>query len=406
VKVSVSEWFNSSEYWYLLHASCRGLRAALSLPDPFPMPRFLVFLLILASVALAHAAVEQTDVYVSGENGYHTYRIPAVLRAQNGDLLAFCEGRKNGGGDAGDIDLLLKRSTDGGRTWSAQQVLWDDADNTCGNPCPVLDASTGTLWLLLTHNLGSNKEKAIVAGTVRGSRTVWLARSTDQGKTWTKPVEITSTTKDPSWTWYATGPGVGIQIKHGRHAGRLVIPCDYNYDEPGKKALKGSHAIFSDDHGKTWKLGGTIKPAMNECQVAELFDDRGTLLMDMRSYLGHAVRAQSRSTDGGETWSPAVEAPALVEPVCQASLIRHDAANLLLFSNPAHPKQRVNLTVRASADNAQTWREVAVLHAGPSAYSSLVELSATEAGCLYERGEKRPYEKITFARFSVAPAGP
>ncbi|MEY2880012.1 MAG: hypothetical protein RLZZ15_2392 [Verrucomicrobiota bacterium] len=347
--------------------------------------------------------LDQTDVFTAGRDGYHTYRIPSIIRAQSGTLLAFCEGRKNSGGDAGDIDLLLKRSTDGGRTWSAQQVLWDDADNTCGNPCPVLDATTGTIHLLLTHNLGTDREKDIVARTVRGSRTVWLARSTDHGATWTAPVDITATTKLPTWTWYATGPGIGIQIQHGPHAGRLVIPCDYNADNPAdpKKPLKGSHAIFSDDHGRTWQLGGTLAPGMNECQVAELFDARGTLLMDMRSYLGRSLRAQATSTDGGKTWTTPTDAPALIEPICQASLLRHDTAQLLLFSNPADKKQRVNLTVRASADNAQTWREVAVLHAGPAAYSSLVALSATEAGCLYERGEKRTYEKITFARFAV-----
>jgi sialidase-1 len=371
------------------------------------MARVLFFLLTLTRLVLARA-VEETDVFISGQDGYHTYRIPAAIRAKNGDLLAFCEGRKNGGGDAGNIDLLLKRSSDGGKTWSPQQILWDDADNTCGNPCPVLDEATGTLWLLLTHNLGSDKEKDIVARTIRGSRTVWVASSIDHGRTWTKPVEITATTKDPSWTWYATGPGIGIQIKHGPHAGRLVIPCDYNYNDPpdSKTSEHGSHVIFSDDHGKTWQLGGTIKPGMNECQVAELFDDEGTLLIDMRSYLGRAVRAESRSTDGGKTWSAPVDAPALIEPICQASLLRAEAAKLLLFSNPASAKMRENLTVRASADNAKTWRDVVVLHAGPAAYSSLVELSATEAGCLYERGEKRAYEKITFARFPIGTPAP
>ena len=121
--------------------------------------------------------------------------------------------------------------------------------------------------------------------------------------------------------------------------------------------------------------------------------------MDMRSYFGRSRRTHAWSTDGGRTWTAPQDAPQLVEPICQASIVRHEP-NLLLFSNPADPKTRVRLTVKASDDDAKTWRDVAVLHAGPSAYSNLISLSATDAGCLYERGEKRPYEKITFARFS------
>jgi sialidase-1 len=368
--------------------------------------------LFVTSALLAVAAVDKTDVFVSGEDGYHTYRIPAVVKAKTGALLAFCEGRKSAGGDSGNIDILLKRSTDGGRTWGAMQTVWDDADNTCGNPCPVLDESTGTLWLLLTHNLGTDHEREIAARTSKGTRTVWVASSTDHGATWTKPVEITSTTKDPSWTWYATGPGVGIQIKQGEHAGRLVIPCDHNYDDPDdatkKKQISGSHAIYSDDHGKTWKLSATIRPNMNECQVVELFDGRGTLLMDMRSKSGRNLRMESTSKDGGATWTAPFDSSGLIEPVCQASIVRHEAAKagergLLVFSNPA-AKTRVQLTVKASADDAKTWREVAVLHPGPSAYSSLVSLDAGTVGCFYENGEKKPYERITFARVALSSA--
>jgi sialidase-1 len=367
-----------------------------------PASLVLVAALWLNGTTTVATPVTQTDVFVSGQDGYHTYRIPAVIRAKDGALLAFCEGRKSAGGDSGDIDLLLKRSTDGGRTWGAQQVVWNDDANTCGNPCPVLDASTGTLWLLLTHNLGTDRERDIAARTAKGTRTVWVCHSSDHGATWTQPVEITATTKDPSWTWYATGPGVGIQLQSGPHAGRLVIPCDHNYNDPvEKKHLSGSHVIYSDDHGKSWQLGGTIRPRVNECQVVELRDGRGTLLMDMRSNSGRNVRAHATSTDGGATWSAPEDAPPLIEPVCQGSILRVQP-DLILFSNPA-AKTRTNLTVRASADDAKTWRDVAVLHAGPAAYSCLVDLGNHEAGCLYERGEKRAYERITFARFGLTP---
>lgn len=373
----------------------------LPFPVPPPILRCILVSLMLGATAFAAPALEQIDVFTSGEGGYHTYRIPAVIKAANGSLLAFCEGRRTGGGDSGNIDLLLKRSTDGGRTWSANQAVWDDADNTCGNPCPVLDETTGTLWLLLTHNLGTDRERDIAARTAKGTRTVWVTHSKDKGVTWAKPVDITASTKDPSWTWYATGPGIGIQIKHGPHQGRLVIPCDHNYEDPAeKKQLSGSHAIYSDDHGATWKLGAPIRPRVNECQVAELFDERGTLLMNMRSNQGRNLRAVATSSDGGETWTTPVDATALIEPVCQASLIRHDATRQLLFSNPA-AKTRVQLTVRTSSDDGRTWRDLVVLHAGPSAYSSLIALDGDQAGCLYERGEKRAYEKITFARFGV-----
>lgn len=362
-------------------------------------------LLFSQAFAGASAILEQIDVFVSGTDGYHTYRIPAIIRAQNGDLLAFCEGRKSAGGDSGNIDLLQKRSTDGGRTWSPSQVVWDDEGNTCGNPCPVLDASTGTLWLLLTHNLGTDRERDIAARKAKGTRTVWVAHSTDHGKTWSNPVEITATTKDPSWTWYATGPGVGIQLQSGPNAGRLVIPCDHNYDDPTEnKHLSGSHIIYSDDHGKSWKLGGIIRPRVNECQVVELRNAPGKLLMDMRSNHGRNVRAQATSADGGISWTGPSDAQPLVEPVCQASILRHESG-VLLFSNPA-AKTRVRLTVRTSRDEARTWDDGLLLHAGPSAYSCLISLAADEAACFYERGDKKPYEKITFARFSVAKAGP
>ena len=337
------------------------------------------------------ASLDEQPIFTAGEGGYHTYRIPSLIVTKQGTLLAFCEGRKNGRGDTGDIDLLLRRSRDGGKTWGKMQVVWDDGTNTCGNPCPVIDAATGTIWLLLTHNLGKDTEAEIVGGTSEGSRTVWISKSSDDGVTWSKPVDITKDVKSPEWTWYATGPGIGIQTK----SGRLVVPCD-SKSEKGK--VRESHVIYSDDHGTTWKLGGVVGPGCNESQVAEL--DDGTLLLNMRSYQANNRRLIATSKDGGVTFTKPVEDKTLIEPVCQASLIRVPGEkNTLLFNNPASTK-RENMTVRLSRDGGKTWPVSRLLYSGPAAYSCLAVLADGGIACLYERGEKSPYEKMTFARFS------
>lgn len=356
--------------------------------------RSLSALLLLAVPALVSAAEPvQTPVFVAGEGGYHTYRIPAVIVAPGGTVIALCEGRKAGRGDAGNIDLVQKRSTDGGKTWGELEVVWDDGGNTCGNPCPVVDAKTKTVWLLLTRNLGSDSEGMIVSGKSKESRSVWVTHSTDDGKTWAKPSEITKATKKPEWTWYATGPGVGIQLK----SGRLLIPCD-SKSNGGK--TRESHVIVSDDGGTTWKLGGVVGPECNECQAVELAD--GTVMLNMRCYTGRNRRLVALSKDGGETFTKPVDDKALVEPVCQASILRLPGdGGGILFSNPASLK-REKMTVRLSRDEGKTWESSRLLHAGPAAYSCLTVLPNGDIGCLYERGDKGAYETITFARFPRA----
>ena len=364
-------------------------------------------LILLLQTSFAQESEPYTkDLFIAGADGYKSYRIPALIRTKKGTLLAFCEGRKEGASDAGNIDLLMKRSTNNGKTWSDQTIVWDDGGNTCGNPCPVLDEKTGVVFLLLTHNRGDVPEKDIVTKKSESTRTVWVTQSADDGLSWKRPTDITKTTKKPEWGWYATGPGIGIQIKHGLNKGRLVIPCDFSYDDPNGKVRNGpfeygSHSIYSDDHGKTWLLGGTIIPKMNECQVVELADGKGTLLMNMRSYFGRNRRAHAFSYDGGVTWTSPEDAPELIEPVCQASLIRYNwgvkkkAKNTMLFLNPSSTK-RENLTLRVSHDDGKTWPISKVLFPGPSAYSSMAALPNGDILCLYEAGNKGPYEKIVF----------
>ncbi len=362
--------------------------------------------LLTIGSAITTASADDPSVFVSGADGYDTFRIPALIEAADGTVLAFAEGRVGGRGDSGNIDLVLKRSTDGGATWGELEVVWDDGGNTCGNPCPVLDTTTGTIHLLSTHNLGQDHESEIIAQTSEGTRTVWVLTSDDHGATWSTPREITETTKQPDWTWYATGPGNGIQLRSGEHAGRLVVPCDHI--EADTKHYY-SHGIGSDDHGKTWRLlGSTPSHQLNECAVAELAD--GELLLNMRNYdRSKRARALSRSTDGGETWSEVVRDPALPEPICQASMVAIDDGRTLVFSNPASETGRVRMTVRRSRDGGRSWSNGILLHEGPSAYSSLATLGGTAGtdgvACLYEAGEKHPYETIRFRRLDRGDLG-
>jgi len=353
----------------------------------------LLLWLLPALLPSVEPRLTSVDVFTSGQDGHHTYRIPAIIQSAKGTLLAFCEGRKDSRRDWGNIDLLVKRSPDGGRTWSQAITVADFGTDTIGNPAPVVDRRTGTVWLLLTRNPGDVPEKVILPGLSGATRTVWVTYSKDDGRTWAPPLDITASVKLPDWSWYATGPVNGIQLR----TGRLLIPCDHNRLDATRRY---SHVVYSDDGGKTWKLGGSAGPDCNESTVVELRD--GSLMLNMRSYAGKNRRAVSISRDGGLTWTDPMLDDALIEPVCQASLIGFGKgrSRVLLFSNPAST-ERVNMTVRLSRDEGKTWSASKTVHAGPSAYSNLIELKGNMVGLLYERGDTDRYERITFARFSI-----
>jgi sialidase-1 len=339
-----------------------------------------------------------TKVFVSGTDGYDTYRIPAIVVTEKGTIIAFCEGRKDTGGDSGNIDILLKRSFDNGKTWTRQQKIWDDSSNTCGNPCPIVDRQTGTIHLLMTWNRGDDKEKDIINEASIDSRRVFVCSSSDDGETWEVPWQITSDVKKFNWTWYATGPGAGIQIERGEHVGRLVAPCDH-IEAVSKDYY--SHIIYSDDNGQTWKLGGsTHEPKVNECQVVEISQNR--LMLNMRNYdRSIHTRQVSFSADGGLTWNKQKFDLNLIEPICQASfravLWNSDSTReYLFFSNPADTANRINMTLKVSLDEGNSWPISKVLHSGPSAYSDLAIIESDKVACLFESGKKHPYENIVF----------
>lgn len=338
-------------------------------------------------------------VFEAGKGDYHTYRIPALAVTTQGTILAFCEGRKASASDTGAVDLLMKRSSDQGVTWSELQVIWHDAGNTCGNPCAVVDGDTGAIWLLATWNRGDDQEAGIIAQTSRDTRRVFALNSADEGRTWSRPRQITTAVKKDNWTWYATGPGSGIQIQHGLHKGRLVVPCDH-IEAVTRRYF--SHVIYSDDHGANWNLGGSSpNPKVNECEVVELTG--GKLMLNMRNYdRSKQSRQVCISEDGGLNWKEQRFDEALIEPLCQAAVERwrwpdKTSRGAVVFSNPASKDKRRNMTLRVSFDDGQTWPASRVLHSGPSAYSDLAVLGNGNIACLYEGGSANPYQSIMFS---------
>jgi len=350
------------------------------------------FLLAMLGAFAAAGEVQKLTLFERGvppreEGGYHTYRIPALIVTPKGPLLAFCEGRKFNRDDHGNIDLLIRRSLDNGRTWSDQQIVHEEGGEekvTIGNPCPIIDQKTGVIHLALC----------------RDNKSVFVMASKDDGATWSEPHEITAVLDAPDSPWVATGPGHGIQLQHGRHAGRLCIPSYFTIQD--KDGQKRTHAciIYSDDAGKTWQRGGLTAEKMGECEAVERSD--GSILLTIRR--GAPCRAFATSADGGATWSQPELRKDISCPGCQGSILGYPAGDelLLLHSNPAGPgERRQDLTIRLSADEGTTWPTARVLHKGPAAYSDLAVLPDGTIGCLYEGGPEFRYETITFARFPV-----
>ena len=339
------------------------------------------------------------DVFVAGESGVHTYRIPSVVTTGRGTVLAFCEARKVSLDDRSPTMLVLKRSRDLGQTWSPLRTLHDDGGHAFMDPTVVEDRDTGRVWVFHVRYSESWSPRNDPPGLKHPSATVWAVWTDDDGITWSRPRDMTRQFKRPSWSSVCLGPGVGIQLAHGKRAGRLIVP-----QRNGGGRGKPWHVIYSDDHGRSWKIGKGGVDQAQEIQVAELPD--GTLLANCRSC--DSLRSASRSRDSGQTWTPLKKVPGLIEPFgCQGSLLRYAPAHAggserVLFSNPAHPTIRRNLTVRMSDDGGRTWPVARVVYPGWTAYSCLTVLPDGTIGVLYESGAKSPYEKIVFARFSLA----
>lgn len=376
-----------------------------------------VLLAPLTAVHPAHATsgCVSSVPYTAGEGGYDTYRIPAAVVTGRGTVLAFAEGRHDGAGDSGDIDVVLRRSTDGGCTWGPLTVVAAGQGDTRGNPAPVVDPRTGTVVLVTSYNSGAVTEAQIMRGEVTPaqSRRVFVQRGQDDGRRFTPPRDITAAVKPPHWRWYATGPGHALALTRGPHAGRLLVPADHSAAPPPgspdtgqEPRYYGAHALYSDDGGRTWHLGfvddgydGVTNA--NETSAAQLPD--GRLYFSSRDQNGSSPgnRLDAWSSDAGETLdSPyAVQSTLNDVPVVQGSVLQLPGAQApLLFSAPSVPTARRAMALWRSTDGGRTFARALTVSDRPAAYSDLVRVDADTVGLLYEAGTKGPYETIEFRR--------
>lgn len=340
---------------------------------------------------------EQTDLFQQGEDGVHTYRIPALAVTKKGTLLAVADARHESAADLpGAIDLVMRRSANMGRTWEPITVIRNPPGRAgAGDPSLLVDRRTGRVFCFYAYGppgVGFFHSAPCNAAADNCLHAQFIY-SDDDGKTWSEPVDITAQIKAPEWDALFASSGHGIQTRNGRLLQPYVI-------RKGKETWTAND--YSDDGGKTWRMGQPAGTNVNESKAIEMPD--GTVRQNIRHNNDtdeKRIRFVATSRDGGVTFGPMKAVPALIDPWVNADILRYDAQRAILFSNPADAKQRVRLTVRASFDQAQTWPLACVVHEGPAAYSTMAALPDGTIGLLYERGDRNPYERITFARFNL-----
>lgn len=357
----------------------------------------------------------ETIVFQNGQEGYNCYRIPAILKTPKGHLLAFAEARRNNCGDFGDVEIVMKRSVDNGKSWEGLQVVADNGAHQAGNQAPVMDLTDKRFpkgRLFLFYNTGSAHEQEVREG--KAIREIWYKTSLDEGKTWSEPVNITLQVSKPKypaahpsytfvedWRSYANTPGHGLQIQNGAYRGRIFIAANHS-EGPPKAQFKDyiAHGFYTDNHGESFQLSPNVEYAgSNEAIAAET--SNGSLLFNCRNQSGDAkYRLQAFTKNAGETWDEVKVMTDVPDPVCQGSMIDYQpkkSKKVLILSNLNSQTKREKLTVRISIDDGQSWSKGKELYAGSAAYSDLVVQNDNSIGVLYERDE---YSKIVYTSFT------
>ena len=381
--------------------------------------RYLIFFFMINSLCSSlWARQKYVPVFISGNEGHKSYRILAIIRLPGGDLLAFAEGRVNGANDFGDINLVSKRSSDGGKTWSPLSTVVDYDKLQAGNPAPVVDLldpqyPKGRIFLF--YNTGNNHEGEVRKGN--GLREVWYKTSTDGGRTWSEPENITLQVHRPNqpavnpsykfsedWRHYANTPGHALQFSALPFNGRIYVAANHSEGIPKKNGDDYfAHGFYSDDHGRSFKLSETVSlPGSNECSAAEI--SNGSLLLNARNQKGNIrARIVARSKNGGETWDTIGFDRNLPDPVCEGTILNignKSGKYILAFCNAADTIARNNLTLRISKDEGKTWPLTYPIDKNPqkkksdfTAYSDIVKMSGHQIGILYEQDN---YSRIVF----------
>jgi len=347
-----------------------------------------------------------------GQGGVHTSRIPGLATTPKGTLIGVYDLRHRSGGDLpGDIDVGMSRSTDGGRTWEPTRTIMDMGNDPkwrydgIGDPAVLVDRNTGTIWVAATWSHGNRSWNGSGPGMKPHETGQFiLVRSDDDGKTWSKPINITEQVKKPEWCFILAGPGKGITMADGT----LVFAAQYQ-DPPNKRRLPHSTIIYSRDHGKTWRVGTGAYDDTTESQVTEI--EPGVLMLNCR-YNRQSARVVMVTRDMGKTWQPhPTNRKALIEPrACMASLISINSERTgepdprLLFSNPNSTIARHHMTIKASPDRGLTWPEQSrlLLDTGRGGgYSCLSMIDDETVGILYEGSRAH----MTFQRVKLADVG-